>query len=588
LLLFLLVSALILSTAYRILGKGLARWMALDDRSPTPAHVYQDGNDFEPARATYLFPQHFSAIAAAGPIVGPILAATYFGWLPAWLWILGGAILIGGIHDFVTLMASVRHGARSIAEVVRQYMNRRSYLLFLAFIWVSLIYVIIAFTDVTSAAFVQSSGSLDLRNEASGAAVATSSVLYLALAVIMGLSIRWGGMSPWAAKCVFVPLVFLAIGLGPAIPLDLSAFGLASPQTVWNYLLLGYCFFASLSPVWILLQPRGALGGYFLYMVLLAGVAGVVVGAFSGAFYVALPAVNSQVNVFTSSGDLPPIFPVLFITVACGACSGFHSIVASGTTSKQLARESDARPVAYGAMLMEAFFACLSLATVMIVAKAAGGPDAIFSGGIAQFIHVATLGWVPVHLAFQFALLCFATFIFDTLDACTRLARYVFVELTGWQSRAGHVTATAFSVLVPALFLSFPAQSVHGSAVPLWKIFWGLFGASNQLLAGLALLGATMWLRQTGRNVWVTLVPAVFMCLMSLWSLGLFLAQNLGRFGDEGILLEIQGVVALGLAGLAVWLLVEAGVVLGSPLQGSVAAPSPKEANSVHPKANPG
>lgn len=566
LILYLVVSALILIVAYRWMGTFLARFVGLDPAAITPAHQLRDGMDYEPAKKPYLLSQHFSAIAAAGPIVGPILAGVYFGWLPTYLWILLGAIFIGGIHDFMTLIASVRHQSKSIAEVVSRYMNRRSYLLFLAFIWISLIYVIIAFTDVTAGTFVQAASTP--AGSAPGPGVATSSMIYLVLAVLMGLTVRFLKISTGVAKLIFLPLVFAAILLGPAIPFDLGKiFGLSRPQVTWDYILLGYCFFASIAPVWLLLQPRGDLGGYFLYLIILMGILGIFVGGFSGKLSIESPAISTadwwQYS-SGSAGPLPPIFPILFITVACGACSGFHSIVASGTTSKQLDKESDARCIGYGGMLLEAFFACISLATVMIVATTAGKPDATFAQGVAKFIHYGTFGLVPEAKAVQFGLLCFATFVFDTLDACTRLARYVLMELTGWKNRKGMIAATFLTLAVPVMVLSMEPWSFEGRPVPLWRVFWGLFGSSNQLLAALALLTVTVWLAHKGKRFWVTLVPAVFMLVMTVWSLALTLITYLKKMRTQTLvpLQRLEFAVALVLVVLALWLAVEAWVVL--------------------------
>ena len=558
LILFLAVSGIVLALAYRWYGRILSNYLGLDPKALTPAHSKRDGLDFEPAKRSWLLPQHFSAIAAAGPIVGPILAGTYFGWLPAWIWIIVGAIFIGGVHDLMTLVASVRHDAKSIAEVVKRYMNRRAYLLFLAFIWVSLVYVIIAFTDVTAGTFVQKASSADAA--APGPAVATSSLLYLGLAIVMGVCMRKFNLGGGKAQLIFLPLVVLAIIAGPMFPLDLAGLtGSARPQVLWDHLLLIYCFFAALSPLWLLMQPRGALGGYFLYVIVIVGVVGVVVGGLSGNLTIAAPAVSTA-NLFTFNGTTPPLLPVLFITIACGACSGFHSIVASGTTSKQLDKETDAKPVAYGGMLLESFLACLSLATVMILAKPTGRPDLTYADGVAVFMNQATFGFISVDIARQFGLLCFATFVFDTLDACTRLARYVLMELTGWTSKAGMVGATLLTLALPAVVVSLPPALVAGQEIPIWRAFWNLFGISNQLLAALALLGVTVWLHQKGKSVWFTLGPTIFMLIVTMWSLMITGQTHLGRLraGNVAALHHIEFLVAVALFVMSVWIVVEA------------------------------
>ncbi|MFZ9747278.1 MAG: carbon starvation protein A [Opitutaceae bacterium] len=576
LILFLAVSAAVLLLAYRIYGRILARFLQLDDAVPTPAHTKRDGLDHEPASRNWLLPQHFSAIAAAGPIVGPILAATYFGWLPAWLWILFGAIFIGGVHDLTTLVASVRHDAKSIAEVVRRHMNRRSYLLFLAFIWISLVYVIIAFADVTAGTFVQKASVADAA--APGPAVATSSILYLILSVVMGLCMRKFGLGEGKAQLIFLPLVVVAILAGPYLPFDLGALtGSTRPQVLWDHVLLGYCFFAALSPVWLLMQPRGALGGYFLYVIVIVGVLGTVIGGLSGQLTIAAPAVSTA-HLFDFNGPTPPLLPILFITIACGACSGFHSIVASGTTSKQLDRETDAKPVAYGGMLLESFLACISLVTVMILAKPSGRPDLTYADGVAVFMNQATFGLISVDVARQFGLLCFATFVFDTLDACTRLARYVLLELTGWQGKAGMVAATLLTLAGPAIVVALPPAVVGGQQVPVWRAFWNLFGTSNQLLAALALLGVTVWLSRKGRSVWYTLGPTLFMLAMTMWSLVISVQVHLGRVaaGTVAAVHHVEFAVVMLLAGMAVWLVAEALLLAREPRPpASPVAPQP-------------
>ncbi|MCX7962938.1 MAG: hypothetical protein N2644_00425 [Candidatus Sumerlaea chitinivorans] len=563
---FFVISFLLLWGAYILVGGWLSRLFGLDPSRKTPAHAMRDGLDYEPARASYLLPQHFSAIAAAGPIVGPILAALYFGWGPAWLWIIFGSILIGGIHDFTALVASIRHRGRSIAEVVRSYMTPRAYILFLIFVWCALVYVIIAFTDVTAGTFVQAASKEGA--EAPGPAVATSSTIYLLLAVLMGLVLRFTRIGPIAAKMIFLPLVGVAIAIGPHLPLDLSRlWANANIQQIWGYVLLAYCFVAALVPVWLLLQPRGELGGYFLYIVMFAGVTGAIVGAVQGDFTIQTPMFKGWSAALPAGGALP-LVPMLFITVACGACSGFHSIVASGTTSKQLDRETDAKPVAYGGMLLEGFFACLSLVTVMVLApgQTSQNPNWIYAYGIADFSArlIAPLlpaSVNPFDVLFQFALLCFATFVFDTLDACTRLARYVLMELMGWTTRRQALIATALCLVVPVIAVALPRIEINGKAQPLWQVFWSIFGSSNQLLAALTLLGVTVWLARRRMAYWLTLIPAVFMMLATLWSLLLLLGPYLALWREGkpiALIQHLQCIIVVSLIGLALWLVVEA------------------------------
>ena len=274
-----LPSAIVLAVAYVTYGRLLGRLLQLDPKVTTPAVELRDGLDFEPLAPSALLPQHFSAIAAAGPIVGPILAGITFGWLPALLWILIGSIFVGGVHDITALVASIRHKARSIAEVVREHMSRRSYLLFLSFIWIALVYIIVAFTDITAASFVGSATTA--AGGVGGAAIASSSLCYLLLTLVMGLAMRYAGLSQKLALAIFLPLVGLAIVAGPYIPFDLAAMtGLSDVGTrkAWDVMLLIYCLIAGVLPVWLLLQPRGQLGGWFLYAALAAGALGLAFG----------------------------------------------------------------------------------------------------------------------------------------------------------------------------------------------------------------------------------------------------------------------------------------------------------------------
>jgi carbon starvation protein len=365
-----LFSAVVLLVAYVVYGRLLVRLLKLDPNRKTPAWELRDDLDYSPLEKSALLSQHFSAIAAAGPIVGPILAGVMFGWLPALCWILVGAVFVGGVHDFTTLVASIRHKARSIAEVVRDNMSRRSYLLFLSFVWLALIYIIVAFTDITASSFV---GNVPMENgeSVSGGGIATSSLLYLVLPIIMGILLRYTKLRLGMATLIFLPLVGVAIWIGQKIPFDVGAIlrawnpSLTASQSeiaalkTWDVALLIYCFIASIVPVWILLQPRGHLGGYFLYIALAGGAAGLLLGGNPIQF----PAFRGW-----RSPDGQTLFPVLFITIACGACSGFHSLIASGTTSKQLRIETDAKPVGYGAMLLEAMVAIVSLCCVMMLA----------------------------------------------------------------------------------------------------------------------------------------------------------------------------------------------------------------------------
>ncbi len=561
LLLVVVLSAAVLFAAYLTYGRLLARLLQLDPKRPTPAVELCDDLDYSPLAPGALLSQHFSAIAAAGPIVGPILAGVMFGWVPALCWILIGSVFIGGVHDFTALVASIRHKARSIAEVVRDHMSRRSYLLFLSFVWLALIYIIVAFTDITAASFIGRQ-ELESGEIVTGGGIATSSLLYLVLPVIMGLLLRFAKLRLGVATVIFLPLVGVAIWLGQKIPFDVSELiqrwnpSLSSDQAevaalkTWDVALLIYCFVASIIPVWMLLQPRGHLGGYFLYAALAGGAAGLIIGGNPIQF----PAFRDW-----TSPDGQTLFPALFITIACGACSGFHSMIASGTTSKQLRKETDARPIGYGAMLLEAMVAVVSLCCVMLLAPepallASPKPNFIYAQGIGRFLQVLH---IPMGLAISFALMAFTTFVYDTLDVCTRLGRFIIQELTGWQGAGGRWFGTALTALIPVYFLlQTPVDPASGKAIPVWKTFWSLFGASNQLLAALTLLGVTIWIWRTRgvRWVWfVTGIPTVWMYVMSTWELGRIIRHDFGT---------LVAWIAIVLVGLAALMAIEAAVII--------------------------
>ena len=536
------------AAAYALYGRMLSRLFGLDAKATTPAHACEDGEDFVPTKKFYLLSQHFSAISAAGPIAGPILAASMFGWEPALWWIVIGCIFIGSMHDFAALVGSMRHGACSIAGIVRENLNGRSFRVFTVYIWLALVYVIIAFTDVTARAFTEmldialpdlADGKLAI----SGAGVASSSMMYLGVSLAMGLVVRKFRWPLWLSTVVFVPLVALAIWIGPRMPLDFTAAG-EVPSLHWAWLILGYCAIASVMPVWLLLQPRGYLGGFFLYITLIGGLIGL---------FVMSPDITwPSFKAFEPKPGMP-LVPFLFITIACGACSGFHGLVCSGTTSKQVDKETDAHLVGYGGMLLEGVVAVLALSTVMMLpadsALAKQPPDKIFGVGIGRFLH--ELG-VPLQFAVTFGMLAFATFVYDTLDVATRLARYLFTEFTGWRTRTGGIVGTIASLGLPFWFVAQTAKDASGKVIPAYQVIWPLFGSTNQLLAGLTLTGLVLWLAKTGKPKllqWLVAIPMVFMMGMTASALVLQIGS-----APNKVMLS----VAIVLLVLAAWITFEA------------------------------
>ncbi len=532
---------LLLATAYWLYGGWVARQFKLEDSRTTPAHQVNDGIDFVPTRPFYLFGQHFSAIAAAGPIAGPILACQAFGWLPCLLWIAVGVVLIGAVHDFAGLAASVRHGATSIAEITREHLGSGAGRAMMAFIWIALLYVIIAFADITAGTFV--GGSEELRatrvNFNPGGAVAAASLMYLMLSVVLGLVQRYLKPPLWLVTVIFVPAAFALSWVG-----TMMSNLLVLDHKTWGVLIILYCGVASVVPVWALLQPRGYLGGFILYTALALGIFGI----FFGGYEIQQPAFKA----FDIGGMTGMLFPFLFVTIACGACSGFHGLVCSGTTSKQIDRESHIRPVGYGGMLAEGFVALIALVTVMIVAQDAlrgKAPGTIYGNGIGQFLTLI-IGQQNLAFAVTFGAMAFSTFVFDTLDVSMRLGRYIVQELFGWKGRLGALVGTLLTMGLPFYFIVFaPPNS--------WAKFWTLFGASNQLLAALTLLTITVWLYQSRQRIGFTLVPMIFVLIITLWALVSLVIGNLRitKIASGQIDIElINAIAAAALVTLALYL----------------------------------
>jgi carbon starvation protein len=544
-----------LVAGYRLYGGWVARQFALDDGRPTPAQKLADGVDFVPTRPFYLFAQHFSAIAAAGPIAGPIIACQAFGWLPCLLWIGLGVVLIGAVHDFSSLTASVRHGARSVADIAREHLGTGAGRAMMAFIWIALVYVIVAFADITAASFVV--GTDELRQGAvgfnPGGAVAAASAMYLALALVLGLVQRYLKPPLWLATVVFVPATFGVAWLGTRV-----SNALVLEHSTWALIILAYCCVASVVPVWSLLQPRGYLGGFVLYTALALGI----VGVFFGGYEVRQPAFKG----WEVGGLTGTLVPFLFVTIACGACSGFHGLVCSGTTSKQVAKESHLRPIGYGAMLAEGFVALVALVTVVIVApeELAGlAPGTVYGNGIGGFLALL-IGRERMAFAVTFGAMAFSTFVFDTLDVCMRLGRYIVQELLGWRGPAGAAAGTLATVALPAYFV---LVAPKGS----WVRFWTLFGASNQLLAALTLLAVTYWLHQARRRIAFTLVPMLFVLVITLWALARIVAANLTT--SRGFDLDlVNALSAAALILLALYMVIAALFRLRAERRGVVAA----------------
>lgn len=493
--LILIVSLVFLALAYRYYGKFISKRCQLDDTRETPACQVNDGIDYVPTRAEIVFGHHFSSIAGAGPIVGPILAAMYFGWGPTWVWILLGAVFVGGIHDFGSTVMSLRYGGKSVSEITRSVVGKRTAQLFRLFLLLALIYVIVVFLDLTAGTF------------ASEPSVATASGWFVLVAVIFGRFIVKAGARMGLLMLIFVPLTFAGLAVGTLFPAPEMG------KTFWLAVIVVYCLVAAVLPVNVLLQPRDFLSSMFLVAMLLLGIVGL---AFSSET-MQLPLFEGFVTDEINPGYLAPM---LFITVACGACSGFHSMVASGTTSKQLQHESDARRVAYGAMLLEGLLAVFAMGTVAILTMSdieGKNPVGIFSTGAAVFF--GKLG-IPAEIGVAFAALTVSTFLLTSLDTCTRLSRFLLEEFFEWRDAWSRYLGTLL-VMLPAVVLVF--QQFDGQ--PAWKAIWPLFGSTNQLMAALALVTFMVFLKAKHIRYGFVLIPTALMLVMPLAALGLMAAD---------------------------------------------------------------
>ncbi len=494
-------AALFLFAGYIFYGKMLSRIYELNDKKPTPAHTLKDGVDHVPTNNFVLLGHHFSSIAGAGPIIGPVSGAM-FGWLPVLLWIIIGSIFLGGVHDFSALVASIRNKAMSLGELINNLLGKRGKLLFLIFSWLTLVLVIAVFLELTKTSFVQSPG------------IASSSILYIVLAMAMGI-LLYRKKTPLLQTTIISLIILLVfIFLGQKIPFKQSG-------VFWVYALSGYCFFASILPVWFLLQPRDYLSSFLLYASAIGGSVGIVIGG-NKIIYPAYIA-------FNINGSY--LYPILFVTVACGAISGFHSLVSAGTTSKQLDKEPDAKLIGYGGMVIEGLVAVIALSTVMIISKERyaeliKNPLAIYASGMGIFL--SKLGF-PVKFGESFSILALSTFILTTLDSAARIGRYTLSELLGermeiFKNKYFSTLVTISAALVLVLAKSYDLQ---GNLIPAWKIIWPLFGSSNQLLASLALLSATLYLISRKKRCIITLIPLLFMLPMTIFALLLIAVTNL-------------------------------------------------------------
>ncbi|MCR4626583.1 MAG: carbon starvation protein A [Treponema sp.] len=528
-LLIILTAIVLLLAGYVFYGSWLAKQWGIDPTKKTPANEMTDGVDYVPAKPAVLMGHHFSSIAGAGPINGPIQAAV-FGWVPVFLWCIVGGIFFGGLQDFGSLFASIRHEGKSVGEIIKDSMGKTSKKLFIIFALLVLILVIASFVNVVAATFLTASDANQfgfVLNPTGNQTTAMISFLFIVLAVIYGILTNRCGLKTLPATIIGIIAIIGIIILGLNV-------GLALNRTAWIVLIGLYIAVASLIPVWIMLQPRDYLSSFLLYAMMLLALIGIVTATFTGGsrgIQFGLPAFTGWK---TAIGNM---FPALFITVACGACSGFHSLIASGTSSKQLDNEKNAKAIGYGSMLIESALGIISLIAIGIlvgsikdqtfITKNAAGlfafkgsPAAAFGEGIAYLFGDKTS--TVFNTIKALLTLAVSVFALTSLDSATRLSRFMFSELflkddePTWKEAktpvrkfiANPIVGTAFMVIIGCILGGLSLSQI-----------WGLFGSANQLLAGIALMAVAAWLGQVGKNNKMFLIPTVFMLAATLTQL---------------------------------------------------------------------
>ncbi len=531
-LLLLIICIAILVTGYIFYGGWLCKqWGVGDSKKPTPAHEMEDGVDYVPAKAPVLMGHHFSSIAGAGPITGPIGAAM-FGWVPVVLWILIGGIFFGGVHDFGALFASIRHKGQSIGEIISTNMSKRAKMLFTIFAYLTLILVVAAFASIVATTFgavVDEAGAIDQAASATNASVAMVSLLFIVIAIVFGFMVYRRN----ASMAVSTILGVVAIALCMVIGMNFHPIYLTT--NTWMIIVGIYIAIASVTPVWILLQPRDYLSSFLLYAMLAVALVGVVISHAGMGGADGLAAFNGFA--VDNGNGMQYLFPVLFTTVACGAISGFHSLVSSGTTSKQLDKETDAKPIAYGGMLLECVLAVITVCAINFAYKngITAGATAIFAGGISQMYGgIASEGVVAV--LNTLLVLTYSAFCLTSLDTATRLARFMFQEFflepgqtvddikDGWKKTLVNPYVATIITVILGVVLGMTGYS---------KI-WGLFGAANQLLAGIGLLAVATWLGNVGKNNKMFLLPMGFMIIVTICSLCVTVKNQIGIISAGG------------------------------------------------------
>ena len=520
-----LIGIVALSAGYLLYGRWLAKKWGIDPKAKTPAYTHEDGQDYVPSSKFTVFSHQFSSIAGAGPVTGPILASV-FGWVPVLLWLIIGGLFFGAVQDFGALYASVKNEGKSMGMIIEKYIGKTGRKLFMLFCWLFTLLVIAAFTDMVAGTF--NGVGLD------SSAAASISMLFIVVAVIFGVIQKHvGKMNEWVKAVVAIALLVAMFAVGMKLPIYAS-------KTAWIYIIMAYLFLASVLPMWLLMQPRDYMTTFMLLGMIIGAVVGVVV---------AHPQMQlNAFNGFNVNGS--GLFPTLFVTIACGAVSGFHSLVSSGTSSKTVSNEKDMPMIGYGAMVVESLLGIVALVVVGAVAvggtKPEGTPFAIFSSGVAEFLE--KLG-VPVQVATVFMTMCVSALALTSLDSVARIGRMSFQELFYGESTdpkqmtpAQRVLTNKYFATVITLFFGYLLTLGGYSNV------WPLFGSANQLLAAMVLIALAVFLKTTGRTGWTLYIPMFVMLAVTFTALvqkTIALAANIAAHNATFLVDGLQLIVAL-------------------------------------------
>ena len=508
-----LIGIVCLGAGYLLYGRWLANKWGLDAKAKTPAFTHEDGEDYVPSSKFTVFSHQFSSIAGAGPVTGPILASV-FGWVPVLLWLIVGGLFFGAVQDFGALYASVKNEGKSMGMIIEKYIGKTGRKLFMLFCWLFTLLVIAAFTDMVAGTFVAKGvEGMTEKTANADASAASISMLFIVVAIIFGLvqkSIAKAGkkMNEWVKAIVAIVLLVAMFAVGMALPIYAT-------KSAWIYIIMAYLFLASVMPMWLLMQPRDYMTTFMLLGMIIGAVLGVVV---------AHPSMNlNAFNGFTlgSGASKQMLFPTLFVTIACGAVSGFHSLVSSGTSSKTISNEKDMPKVGYGAMLVESLLGVVALVVVGAVAvngmKPEGTPFAIFSTGVAGFLE--KFG-IPVQIATVFMTMCVSALALTSLDSVARIGRMSFQELFYGDS-TDPATMTPVQRVLTNKYFATVITLFFGYLLTLggYNNVWPLFGSANQLLAAMVLIAIAVFLKTTGRTGWTLYAPMFIMLAVTFTAL---------------------------------------------------------------------